>query len=248
MSRTAVEQRRRGIALPGVTHDASPESAPLRQITFLAVLPEAELAELVARMRSRRYQAGVAIFHRDDAGAALYIIHTGHVKLVLASPEGREITVRVLGPGDFFGEMALLDDGPRSASALALEPVEAMTLDRATFAAMLARHPAIASAFLAVLGAHLRRTDELIQDILFLDLPARRAKQLLTLAAHHGCATPRGVRIGLHLNQSELAAMIGAARESVNRCLNAYADRGIIAIERDAIIILKPEALQERIY
>jgi CRP-like cAMP-binding protein len=248
MPRTVAAQCRKGIALLGVTHDASPQSAPLRQIPFLTVLPESELAELAARMRPRRYHAGVAIFHRDDAGAALYIIRSGHVKLVLASPEGREITVRVLGPGDFFGEMALLDDGPRSASALALEPVEALILDRATFAAMLARHPAVASALLAILGAHLRRTDELIQDILFLDLPARLAKQLLMLAAHHGCATPRGVRIDLHLNQSELAAMIGAARESANRCLNAYADRGIIAIERDAITILKPEALQERIY
>ena len=227
---------------------AESASATLRDVPFLAVLPAADLGELAGRMHPRRYRAGAAIFHREDPGSTLHIIRSGRVKLVLASPEGREVTVQILGPGDFFGELALLDGGPRSASAVALEPVTTLTLDRAPFIATLERHPEVAGKLLAILGDRLRRTDELISDILFLDLPARLAKQLLALADEHGSAGAAGIRIDLRLSQSELAAIVGATRESVNRCLNAYADRGLVALDRDAITILDPEALRRRIY
>lgn len=222
--------------------------ATLRTVPFLAVLPEAELARLAARARPRRYRAGETIFHREDSGATLYVIGRGRVRLVLASPEGREVTVGLLGPGSFFGELALLDGGPRSASVVALEPVEALTLDRAPFIATLEGHPEVAGSLLAVLGDRLRRTDELIQDILFLDLPARLAKQLLALAEGHGVRTPEGLRLDLRLSQSDLAGMVGATRESVNRCLGAYADRGLLSLDREGITIHKPEELRRRIY
>lgn len=158
------------------------------------------------------------------------------------------MTVGLLGPGSFFGELALLDGGPRSASVVALEPVEALTLDRAPFIATLEGHPEVAGSLLAVLGDRLRRTDELIQDILFLDLPARLAKQLLALAEGHGVRTPEGLRLDLRLSQSDLAGMVGATRESVNRCLGAYADRGLLSLDREGITIHKPEELRRRIY
>jgi CRP/FNR family transcriptional regulator/CRP/FNR family cyclic AMP-dependent transcriptional regulator len=220
----------------------------LRRVPFLAILPDNEIAWLAERMRPRQYRAGTTIFHRDDPGSTLHIINSGLVKLVLASAEGREVTVGILDAGDFFGELALLDGGPRSASAVALEAVETLTLDREPFIAMLERHPQVATALLGVLGDRLRRTDELIQDILFLDLPGRLAKQLLGLADERGVSTPDGVRIDLRLSQSELAAIIGATRESVNRCLNAYADRGILELDRDTITLRAPEVLRARIY
>ncbi|HEU5330418.1 MAG TPA: Crp/Fnr family transcriptional regulator [Thermomicrobiales bacterium] len=220
----------------------------LRGVPLLAVLPDDELDRLAQRARPRQYRAGTIIFHRDDPGAALHIITAGLVKLVLTSLEGREVTVGILRPGDFFGELALLDGGPRSASAIALDAVETLTLDRTPFVAILERQPQMASALLAVLGDRLRRTDELVQDILFLDLPGRLAKQLLALAGEHGVPGAGGTRIDLRLNQSDLAAIVGATRESVNRCLNAYAERGLLRVERDAITILQPEALQDRIY
>jgi CRP/FNR family cyclic AMP-dependent transcriptional regulator len=220
----------------------------LRRVPLLAVLPDDELARLAQHARPRQYRAGTIIFHRDDPGAALHIITAGLVKLVLTSLEGREVTVGILRSGDFFGELALLDGGPRSASAIALDAVETLTLDRSPFVAILERQPQMASALLAVLGDRLRRTDELVQDILFLDLPGRLAKQLLALAGEHGVPGAGGTRIDLRLNQSDLAAIVGATRESVNRCLNAYAERGLLRVERDAITILQPEALQDRIY
>ena len=222
--------------------------ATLRRVPFLAILPESEIAWLAERMRPRQYRAGTTIFHRDDPGSTLHVINSGLVKLVLASPEGREVTVGILDAGDFFGELALLDGGARSASAVALEAVETLTLDREPFIAMLERHPQVATALLGVLGDRLRRTDELIQDILFLDLPGRLAKQLLALADERGVATPAGIKIDLRLSQSELAGIIGATRESVNRCLNAYADRGILDLDRDTIILRAPEVLRARIY
>lgn len=225
-----------------------PDIAPLRRVPFLAILPDDDLAWLAERTRPRHYRAGTTIFHRDDPGTTLHIITGGLVKLVLASPEGREVTVGILDAGDFFGELALLDGGVRSASAVALEATETLTLDREPFAALLARHPQVATALLGALGDRLRRTDELIQDILFLDLPGRLAKQLLALAEERGVATEAGIRIELRLSQSELAAVIGATRESVNRCLNAYADRGVLDLDRDTITLRPPEILRARIY
>ena len=158
------------------------------------------------------------------------------------------MTIGILGPGDFFGELSLLDGGARSASAVTLETTETLTLDRDPFVAILERHPEVASGLLMVLGNRLRRTDELIQDILFLDLPGRIAKQLLTLADERGTQTQAGMRIDLRLSQTELASIVGTTRESVNRCLNAFADRQLLTIDRDAITILDIDALRERIY
>ncbi len=222
--------------------------ATLRRVPFLAPLADADLDWLTAQLRPRQYRAGTTIFHRDDSGTALHVIERGTVKLMLTSPEGREITVELLGAGDFFGELALLDSGPRSASAVALEATETLTLERDQFAALLEAHPQVALRLLGVLGERLRRADDLIGDLLFLDLPGRLAKQLLALAEERGSATPRGVRIDLRLSQSELAAMVGATRESVNRCLNAYAERGILDFDRETITLRDLAVLRARVY
>lgn len=222
--------------------------ALLRRVPLLTILSDDELATIAERMRPRQYRPGTPIFHRDDPGTTLHIIINGLVKLVLSSPEGREMTVGILRAGDFFGEMALFDGGARSASVVTLEATETLTLDRAPFVETLERHPQVATALLSILGERLRRTDELIQDILFLDLPGRLAKQLLALADERGIATTEGIQIDLRLSQSELAAMIGATRESVNRCLSAYADRGVLTLDRDRITLHTPDTLRARIY
>lgn len=220
----------------------------LRRVPFLAPLADDDLGWLAARLRPRQYRAGTTIFHRDDPGTTLHVIERGTVKLMLPSPEGREITVVLLGAGDFFGELALLDSGPRSASAVALEATDTLTLERDQFVALLEAHPQVALRLLGVLGERLRRADDLIGDLLFLDLPGRLAKQLLALADERGSATPRGIRIDLRLSQSELAAMVGATRESVNRCLNAYAERGILDFDRETITLRDPAVLRARVY
>ncbi len=220
----------------------------LRRVPFLAPLADDDIAWLAARLRPRQYRVGTTIFHRDDSGTALHVIERGTVKLMLPSPEGREVTVELLGADDFFGELALLDGGPRSASAIALEATDTLTLERDQFAALLEAHPQVALRLLGVLGERLRRADDLIGDLLFLDLPGRLAKQLLALAEERGSATPRGVRIDLRLSQSELAAMVGATRESVNRCLNAYAERGILDFDRETITLRDLAVLRARVY
>ncbi len=191
-----------------------PNVAMLRRIALLAILSDDELAMLLERMRPRQYRPGTTIFHRDDPGTTMHIITSGLVKLVLPSLEGREMTVGLLKTGDFFGEMALLDGGARSASAVTLEATETLTLDRATFVETLERHPQVATALLGILGDRLRRTDELIEDILFLDLPGRLAKQLLALADERDRVADPGCGHGIRIIRQRVADETSTDRQN----------------------------------
>src|SRR5580765_1437557 len=145
----------------------------LAQVPLFAQLPPDELAELGTRVRRRRYTRGDTIFYEGDPGAFLCIVHAGRIKLSLTSPEGREIIIDLLGPGNVFGELALLDGEPRSADAVATEGTDLLLLQRQDFLQFLEEHPRLSIALLAELSRRLRRDTQLIQDAAFLDVPAR---------------------------------------------------------------------------
>jgi len=219
----------------------------LRQITLFSGLSDPALSALAARVRIRSYRKGEILFHKDDPGSSLFLLKTGRIKISTFSSEGKEAVFTVHGPGDAFGELALLDGAPRSATATALEPSRLLTLDRAAFVSFLREHPDAALVLLSELTARVRRLSGQVEDLMFLDIPGRLARTLLRLGEQHGKRTSRGLEIDLQITQTELGGMVGATRVSVNRLLHWFADRGLIAIDDRRIVLLQPEALQARI-
>ncbi len=219
---------------------AASVSSVLAKVPFFAGVPEAEMDVLARSLQRRSVRGGKAVFRQDDPGSSLYVIEAGVVKVQRTSPEGKEVILAILGAGDFFGELALLDGEPRSADAIAKDDCTLLVLERDAFLAFLDKEPAVAVKLLAALSRRLRRTDQLVQDAAFLDVPARLARALLQLAESPEAATG--------LTQSELAAMVGASRESVNRWLQFYRRRGLIDSATGSIRVLQPEELRRHIY
>jgi CRP-like cAMP-binding protein len=200
-------------------------------------------------MRPRPYAKDGVIYLRGDPGTAFYVIASGRVKIVLTSPDGKELILRRLGPGGFHGELALLDDEPRSADAIASESSVLLVLQRDAFRQFLAEHPEVATKLLGTVSQYLRRNAELIQDATFLDVPARLARVLLELAAPAAGEVPEpGAVIADKIKQGELASLVGATRESVNKWLGTFEKQGLIRYDKGQITLLRPSGLKQRIY
>jgi CRP/FNR family transcriptional regulator, cyclic AMP receptor protein len=236
-------QRIRGV-IPGNVE----ETSFLTRVPLFATLREAQLAGLADKLRTRSYRSGEVIFHQDDPGSALHIIRSGRVKITTASPEGEEIIMAIMDEGDSFGEIALLDGEPRSANAVAMEATRTLTLDRSDFLYVMHRNPEMISAVLAAVAAGWRRTSHLLEDAFFLDMPGRLAKRLLELTEKHGVRTDTGIEIDLSLTQQDLAAAVGVSRESLNKQLGLFQERGLVIIGKKRITILRPDELKKRIY
>jgi CRP-like cAMP-binding protein len=223
-------------------------AAALRRVALFATLGDGQLAELARVARRYRYHRDEVIFYQGDPGDTFYVILSGQVKVGVTSPEGQEAILVMLDAGEGFGEFALLDDQPRSATIETTRPTEVLAIRKDDFRRLLRQLPDIAIGLLRVLTKRLRNTDQLVEDAAFLDVGDRLAKKLLGLMETHGRAAAQGgIELDLHLTQQELASMIGATRESVNKQLGAFRDRGLVAVDRQRITILRPEALRARV-
>ena len=229
---------------------AQPEPGLLGQVGLFADLSEPELVGLAGLMRRRPYAKDEVIYLRGDPGTAFYVIASGKVKIALTSPEGKELILRRLTAGGFHGELALLDDEPRSADAVATEPTVQLVLQRDAFRQFLNDHPNVATTLLGTVSRYLRSNAELIQDATFLDVPARLARVLLELASKPGATDlpPAGAIIPDRMKQGELASLVGATRESINKWLGSFERQGLISYEKGQITILRPSGLKQRIY
>ena len=231
----------------GQPTDKTDHLETLARVNIFAGLDGESLHELANAARRRVFKPGEVIFHRDDPGQVLYVIRSGKVKIYVTGPDGQDVSLAVFSPGDYFGELALLDGQPRSASAMAIEPVETFALQRTDFINAVMHHPRIAVQVMHVLSRRLRQTDSMIEDLLFLDVHGRVAKKLLELAELHGVRTPEGIRIDLRLTQGDLAAMVGASRESVNKVIGYFTDKQFISSDRYRITITRLAELRRRI-
>jgi CRP/FNR family transcriptional regulator/CRP/FNR family cyclic AMP-dependent transcriptional regulator len=228
--------------------DPENEAAYLKQVDIFASLSDEDIRELMAVAKQRTFRSGEVIFHRDDPGQVLYVIKEGKVKIALISPDGQEISLVVFGKGECFGELALLDGEPRSADAIALERVQCYTLQRTDFHNAIMKNPKIAIQVLEVLSRRLRKTDEQVENLIFLDVYGRVAKKLLELAEEHGNKVDDGTRIEVRLTQQELASMVGASRESVNKVMGYFTEKQIISTDKHRITIHRIADLKRRIY
>lgn len=224
------------------------ESTYLKQLAIFADLEEEDIRDLMAVARRRTFRAGEVIFHRDDPGQVLYMIKDGKVKICLISPDGQEISLAVLGAGEYFGEFALYDGLPRSADAIAIEKVECYTLQRSDFHNAIMKNPKIAITVLEGLSKRLRNTDQMVENLIFLDVYGRVAKKLLELSDTHGIKVENGTRIDVRLTQQELASMVGASRESVNKVMGYFTDKGYISTDKHRVTLHKITELKRRIY
>ncbi|HEY7970105.1 MAG TPA: Crp/Fnr family transcriptional regulator, partial [Candidatus Limnocylindrales bacterium] len=183
--------------------------------------------------------------HQGDPGDALFVVSTGSVKVVLPSDEGAEpAIVAILGPGEFFGELAILDGAPHSATIVAVEATETLVLHRDQFLSLIDTDPGIRRTLLASLATEIRRLTGHVEDLHFLDLPGRLASRIVRLAETSGATGPDGATaIPWPYTQSELAGMIGGSRQSVNRLLADLADQGLVRLERDQLVVVDRERL-----
>ena len=217
----------------------------LRRAPLLAAVDEESARAIIARMRAVDLSRGDRLFHEGEAGDALYVIETGKIKLARRAADGRENLLAILGPGEMFGELSLFDPGPRVATAVAVSNARVHSLTRDDFVPLL-DHPRVALSLLAALGRRLRRTNEALADLVFSDVPGRVAKALLDLSTRFGRPVDDGVLVAHELTQEELAQLVGASRETVNKALADFAGRGWLRLEARAVTILDVERLTRR--
>jgi CRP/FNR family transcriptional regulator, cyclic AMP receptor protein len=223
---------------------ARPVLDSLAAIPFFGGLEPDALDRLAASMRSRRFRRGEVIFHVGDPGDALFVIVSGEVKISLPSETGDEAILATLRPGDVFGELALLDGAPRSASASALSPTETVVLPRDRFRELIATETGVRDALLASIAGELRRLTTHVEELHFLDITGRLAARLVRLAQESGTPLADGsLRLRTNLTQGDLAAMVGCTRQSVNKLLGQFTDDGLLRLERDAIVVTDVEGL-----
>lgn len=204
---------------------------------LLQYLRRDEVEGLLDLAVTRRYKPNQVIFNKGDPGDGLLAILDGRVKIGTISAEGKEITLNILGPGDIFGEIALIDGRDRTAHAIAMTRTDLLFLRRDDFMAFLQRNPELTTRLLIILCERIRWVSEIVEDNMFLDLPGRLAKKLLGLARNFGDARPHGTRIALKLSQTDLAELIGMTRESVNKQLKTWQEEGLIAWDRGYVTI-----------
>ena len=217
----------------------------MRRVPLFADLTDAQLEMLIQDFSRRQFRQDEAIFQQGDPGQALYMVESGQVRIYVQDEEGQEISVNLCGPGDLFGELALIDGLPRSASAVAMEDTVVLVLSHDRFREQMRRYPQMALNLMKALSVLVRYNTQQVGSLTLLDIPGRLARKLLELAQDHGQVEPEGVRINLALTQSDLASLIGTTRESVNKAMSTFRREGLIFVRQNHIVIADPDALQQ---
>lgn len=218
----------------------------LRRCALFAHVNDDGLRTIASQVRRRRFRRNEVIFHQGDLGDSLQVVASGGVKILLPSAEGEEAIIASLKPGDFFGELALLDGSPRSTTATALEPTETLALPRDRFLALLEVDPHLVRALLKALATELRRLTGHVEELHFLDLSGRLSMRLVRLARASDPNAEGRVELDWPFTQSDLAAMIGGTRQSVNKLLSGLVDDGLVTIERETLVIDDLAELERR--
>jgi CRP/FNR family cyclic AMP-dependent transcriptional regulator len=186
------------------------------------------------------------LFDEGDAGDRLYVVLEGKIKLTRAASDGRENLLSVLGPGEMFGELSLFDPRPRTASAVAITDARLAALAHADLLSWLTGRPDVALHLLRALAQRLRRANDVMADLVFTDVPGRVAKALLDLADRFGEQQSDGLQVHHDLTQEELAQLVGASRETVNKALADFAARGWLQLSAKSVLLLDPDRLAKR--
>ena len=215
------------------------QAAFFRKFPLFADLDERELSAIAAVAKSRRYAKDDVIFHADESGDVFCLIREGQVKVTMISPEGKEIILSLLGPGDFFGEMALLDDEPRSATVVATEPLDLVTIWRSDFLQILAENFDITKKVLAEISRRLRTASNRIESLATMDVYGRLARFFLDLAKDQGKVLDNGYVAVTRPTHQAIANMIGTSRETVSRLIHDLMRQNLLLSEGKTIYLRK---------
>ena len=218
----------------------------LRGTPLFAGLDDEAWEALERRLGRRDLARGEHLFREGDPGDALHVVVDGKVKICRTSADGRENVVAILGPGDLLGELSIFDAQPRGAAAVAVVDCALATLSDADFHEWLREHPRGSFGLLRALAVRLRQTNEAMADLVFTDVPGRIAKTLLSLGERFGEPDGTGTRVAHDLTQEELAQLVGASRETVNKALSDFAARGWIRLDGRAVVLLDTDRLARR--
>jgi CRP-like cAMP-binding protein len=221
--------------------DEAMRSAPL----FRELNDEAAAA-LRASMVEVHLDRSEVLFREGDEGDRVYVVTEGKIKLGRTAQDGRENLLALLGPGQMFGELSLFDPGPRSATATAVTETSLLGLGHADLIPLLSGRPEVARGLLLQLASRLRRSNDTLADLVFSDVPGRVAKQLLDLSTRFGVPSDEGVRVVHDLTQEELAQLVGASRETVNKALADFVGRGWLRLEQRSVVLLDVERIRRR--
>ena len=212
----------------------------------------ATLLMLIRQLTPVEFRRGQTIVTEGEPGDRMYVILDGKVKVGRSSHDGRQNLLAVLGPSDVFGELSVFDYGARTSTVTAVTNVRAVSIDRAALTTWIAAHPGLGEQLLQVLARRLRATHDNVADLIFTDVPGRVAKQLLTLAARFGVVEPgsdpdtASIRVAHDLTQEELAQLVGSSRESTNKALAEFVERGWIRLRGKTVVILDRPRLARR--
>ncbi|HLR58001.1 MAG TPA: Crp/Fnr family transcriptional regulator [Beutenbergiaceae bacterium] len=218
----------------------------VRSAPLFAELNDQSYLAVRERMQESTYRRGEEIFREGTPGDRLYVIGAGKVKLGHTAPDGREHLLAILGPGEILGEVSLYDPGPRTATATALAKTVVVELQHTDLLRVLDARPEISQHLLRSLAIRLRRTNDKVSDLIFSDVPGRVARSLLELGARFGQQTERGLRVTHDLTQEELAQLVGATRETVNKALAEFSSRGWLQLDGRSVILLDIPKLRRR--
>lgn len=232
------------------THQIDPQRSELDEILCKAAIFQGVAASAISALTKELlvidFPRGHTVFSEGDAEDRLYIIASGKVKIGRRFPDGRENLLTIMGPSDMFGELSIFDPGPRTSSATTITKVQAVSMDRDALRLWIADRPEIAEQLLRVLARRLRRTNDNIADLIFTDVPGRVAKQLLQLGDRFGTEEGNSTRVRHDLRQEEIAQLVGASRETVNKALADFAQRGWIKTDVKSVLICEPKRLIKR--
>jgi CRP/FNR family transcriptional regulator, cyclic AMP receptor protein len=216
----------------------------LRNFSLFAELSDDELRAIAAVAKPRRYAREDVVIHEDERGDVFCLIQHGKVKITMTSPEGKELILSTLGPGEFFGEMALLDDEPRSASVIATEKLEVLTIWRSDFLQLLNENFSITRKLLAEMSKRLRDASSRVESLATMDVYGRLARYLLELARDEGREVQKGYIAVRRPTHQAIANTIGTSRETVSRLLHDLMDQQLILSEGKTIY-LKQDGLRQ---
>lgn len=218
----------------------------IRKAPLFTALDDVAAASLLANMVSVKIAKGSVLFAEGDEGDQLYVIAEGKLKLGTSSGDGRENLLSILGPGEMFGELSLFDPNPRTSTATAVTDAKLLSLGQEKLLPWLVENPMVSLQLLASLAQRLRRTNEAVGDLVFSDVPGRVAKALIDLGERFGKKTDEGLFVHHDLTQEELAQLVGASRETVNKALADFAGRNWLKLDGRAVLITDFERLSKR--